>query len=281
MLAEFEMNTGLPVALLKPGIVPYYYLSQQPPSLAHTALQLGYQTTFIHPFLRGFWGRDKAIPALGYQQQIYDEVYSPLQQKGLYISDMALADEIITSIRQQSAPQFIYAVSMQGHGPFNDQRYDKQLVDAACPGTTSAERSILNNYYTGVVDAMASLQHLLSQLDASGKRYLVLAFGDHQPYLMGAEELVLPKPPKKDSTFFIPFMAFTGESSLDLTRPYANADQLYQISQQTSALLQKLPPRKLRGRLHPALGMTPDFPLSDYQEQLRHTFLAGQTPQYP
>lgn len=49
VLAEFEMNTGLPVGLLKQGVVPYYYLSEQVPGLAQSARQSGYKTLFRPP----------------------------------------------------------------------------------------------------------------------------------------------------------------------------------------------------------------------------------------
>ena len=51
VLAEFEMNTGLPVGLLKQGVVPYYYLSDKVPGLARSAAQSGYQTLFAHPYV--------------------------------------------------------------------------------------------------------------------------------------------------------------------------------------------------------------------------------------
>ena len=57
VLAEFEMNTGLPVGLLKQGVVPYYYLSDKVPGLARSAAQSGYQTLFAHPYVEKFWGR--------------------------------------------------------------------------------------------------------------------------------------------------------------------------------------------------------------------------------
>lgn len=55
VLAEFEMNTGLPVGLVKQGIVPYYYLKDQVAGLARSALEMGYRTHFYHPYKQNFW----------------------------------------------------------------------------------------------------------------------------------------------------------------------------------------------------------------------------------
>ncbi len=172
VLAEFEMNTGLPAGLLKQGVVPYYYLSAQVPGLARSAKQSGYQTLFAHPYVEKFWGRAKAIPALGYEERWFDTRFTTLEHKGLYISDDALIDHLIKRSEQDNRPLFAYAVTMQGHGPFDGDRYRAQQIDKACPDQSPAERQLLNTYYTGVVDAMASLERLLKTLDGSGKRYL-------------------------------------------------------------------------------------------------------------
>ncbi|MGL4204754.1 MAG: LTA synthase family protein [Aeromonadaceae bacterium] len=272
VLAEFEMNTGLPIGILKQGVVPYYYLSDKVPGLARSALQQGYETHFIHPFKRNFWGRDKAIPALGYKHQAYEDQFATLQQKGLYTSDQAVVDHIVRLVNQSTQPQFIYAVTMQGHGPFNQQRYAQQELEGACPGLSDSNRQILNTYYTGVVDAMASLEQLVSTLQASGKRYLIVAFGDHQPYLMGAGGLVLPKGAHTEFTFRIPFMAFTSSGRASLAESYGDVRQLFQASQKTSALLRGVTPEHHPALLHPLLGMEKEFSLSDYQTQIHQTF---------
>lgn len=274
VLAEFEMNTGLPVGLLRQGIVPDYYLQSDAHGLARTASQLGYQTHFFHPFKATFWGRNLAIPALGYQTQHFEDSFPPLQQKGLYISDHALVQQVLAQVTAGPAPQFIYAVTMQGHGPFNQDRYGPQTRHAACAG--EAEAQILDTYYTGVVDEMASLQELADALQASGKRYLLLAFGDHQPFLMGAAPRVLPPHPASDQMFTIPFFALTSDPQMPLARQYAGVRQLFQAGQVTRQLLGDAytPPQVGQALLHPVLGQEQGFTLGDYQPLLQRVFRA-------
>jgi hypothetical protein len=274
VLAEFEMNTGLPVGLVKQGIVPYYYLAKQAAGLARTADELGYSTHFYHPYKQNFWGRDKAIPALGYQHLHFDDEFNALDHKGFYTSDRTLVQHILTQANADSAPQLIYAVTMQGHGPFNQNRYSQQELDAACPGLSESDRQTLNTYYTGVVDAMASLQTLLNGLDASGKHYLLLAFGDHQPYLMSAGTRVLPPHAKTEMTFRIPFMAFSRTGSGPLSEQYKNVRQLFQAGQVTRALLgdRQFMPDLPQPLLHPLLGKEPGFDPASYQQALKATF---------
>ncbi len=280
VLAEFEMNTGLPAGLLKQGVVPYYYLSAQVPGLAQSAKQSGYQTLFAHPYVEKFWGRAKAIPALGYEERWFDTRFTTLEHKGLYIWDDALIDHLIKRSEQDDKPLFAYAVTMQGHGPFDGDRYRAQQIDKACPDQSPAERQLLNTYYTGVVDAMASLERLLKTLDQSGKRYLVVAFGDHQPFLMSAGKGIHGDKPPRDAAYQIPMMAFTrADDPLNLATQFAPVRQLYQMGQATRALLAgDLAPIEDKPLLHPVLGEEKGFDPSPLVPQIRASFRADALP---
>ncbi|MFM5842118.1 LTA synthase family protein [Aeromonas sanarellii] len=280
VLAEFEMNTGLPAGLLKQGVVPYYYLSNQVPGLAQSAKQSGYQTLFAHPYVEKFWGRAKAIPALGYEERWFDTRFTSLEHKGLYISDDALIDHLLKRTAQDDGPLFAYAVTMQGHGPFDGDRYRAQQIDRACPDQSPAERQLLNTYYTGVVDAMASLERLLKTLDRSGKRYLVVAFGDHQPFLMSAGKGIHGAKPPRDAAYQIPMMAFTrADEGLDLARQFAPVRQLYQMGQATRQLLAgDFTPIEDKPLLHPVLGEEKGFDPSPLVPQIRASFRADALP---
>ncbi|MGE6139171.1 LTA synthase family protein [Aeromonas rivipollensis] len=280
VLAEFEMNTGLPVGLLKQGVVPYYYLSDKVLGLARSARQNGYQTLFAHPYVEKFWGRAKAIPALGYEERWFDTRFTTLEHKGLYISDDALIDHLIRRSEQDDKPLFAYAVTMQGHGPFDGDRYRAQQIDRACPDQSPADRQLLNTYYTGVVDAMASLERLLKTLDRSGKRYLVVAFGDHQPFLMSAGKNIHGAKPPRDAPYQIPMMAFTrNDGAITLERQFAPVRQLYQMGQATRALLAgDLTPIEDKPVLHPVLGEEKGFDPSPLVPQIRASFRADVLP---
>lgn len=280
VLAEFEMNTGLPVGLLKQGVVPYYYLSDKVPGLARSARQNGYQTLFAHPYVEKFWGRAKAIPALGYEERWFDTRFTTLEHKGLYISDDALIDHLIRRSEQDDKPLFAYAVTMQGHGPFDGDRYRAQQIDRACPDQSPADRQLLNTYYTGVVDAIASLERLLKTLDRSGKRYLVVAFGDHQPFLMSAGKNIHGAKPPRDAPYQIPMMAFTrNDGAITLDRQFAPVRQLYQMGQATRALLAgDLTPIEDKPVLHPVLGEEKGFDPSPLVPQIRASFRADALP---
>ncbi|MGL5030479.1 MAG: LTA synthase family protein [Aeromonas sp.] len=280
VLAEFEMNTGLPVGLLKQGVVPYYYLLDKVPSLAHSANQSGYQTLFAHPYVEKFWGRTKAIKALGYHERWFDTHFTPLEHKGRYVADEALIDRLLTYSAQHDQPLFAYAVTMQGHGPFDGPRYVTQERTGACPDQSASDTQQLNTYYTGVVDAMASLERLITALDKSGKRYLVIAFGDHQPFLMSAGIGIHGAHPPRDATYQIPMMVFArSDDPINLAQQFAPVRQLYQMGQATRQLLAgDITPILAKPLIHPVLGAEQGFDPSALVPQIRATFRPDTLP---
>ena len=121
---------------------------------------------------------------------------------------------------------------------------------------------------------MASLQALLEGLHASGLRYLLIAFGDHQPYLMHAGPRVLPAHARTEQTFDIPFMVFAPAGSTDLSQQYRAVRQLFQAGQVTRQLLgQRHAPAQQETRLlHPVLGKESGFDPAIYLAPLHATF---------
>ena len=105
---------------------------------------------------------------------------------------------------------------------------------------------------------------------------MLIAFGDHQPYLMGAGTRVLPPHAKTEMTFRIPFMAFSRTGSGPLRQQYGQVRQLFQVGQVTQTLLgdsqaKIAMPQPL---LHPLLGKEPTFDPASYQQALEATFRA-------
>lgn len=208
----------------------------------------GYHTTFIHPFLRGFWGRDKAIPILGYQhQQIYDEVYSLCSKRDsisvIWPWQMKLLPTRSNNLRPSLSTPYpckdtaLLMTSVMANSRSMRRVPALLLLNAACSIITTPVLWMPWRHYNTC----------LLQLDASGKRYLVLAFGDHQPYLMGPAHVARAQETLPSSS---PSWLSPGEAPW-IWHALMPMQISYQISQQTSALLQKLPPKKLHGRLHP------------------------------
>ena len=121
---EFEALTGFSNAFLPYGSIPYQQYVRGPvPSLATFFRSEGYETTAIHPFEGWFWNRTHVYDAFGFDRFLSIEKLPPMAWRGPLVSDDALTDEIIRRADATERPFFTFAVSLQGHGPYEPNRY--------------------------------------------------------------------------------------------------------------------------------------------------------------
>jgi len=183
---EFEALTGLSTSFLPQGTIPYQeYIKKPLPALPYLLQKNGYQTIALHPYQDWFYKRNTVYPNLGFQHFYSMKDFVNPEMKGEYISDLEVSKKIIQELSlesQESAPKFIFAVTMQNHGPYTVNRY--QNLDLKAEGKLSKESlNILNTYVQGVSDADKALQYLLERLAKSSRPAIVVFFGDHLPYL--------------------------------------------------------------------------------------------------
>ncbi|MEK4496994.1 sulfatase-like hydrolase/transferase [Ureibacillus sp. FSL W8-0352] len=84
--------------------------------------------------------------------------------------------------KKNEKPTFIYAVTMQNHGPYLDTRYGdntEKIVDSY----SSETNQILNTYGTGIIHSDNALHSLFDTLGSLKEPTLVVFFGDHLPAL--------------------------------------------------------------------------------------------------
>jgi phosphoglycerol transferase MdoB-like AlkP superfamily enzyme len=124
MRSEFGFLTGVPDdALGLDGFDPYLTVeSYTEASIARRCVESGRRTIFIHPYDRRFFERDRVMAALGFERAIYGEAFQGAERLGPYVSDAALADAIVAEIEAAQEPVFIFAVSIENHGPWGPGR---------------------------------------------------------------------------------------------------------------------------------------------------------------
>jgi len=182
--AEFEALTGFSNAFLPEGSIPYQqYVSKKFPSLAEFFQRNGYTSIALHPFMRKFWERDVVYKNFGFDKYTDIDGFKGMEVSGGFISDGALADKILEEVEMSKRPVFLFAVSMQNHGPYLPNRYqdnDFKVIDGHMNET---KRGTLESYAKGLSDADKSLQKIVDNVTFSGKPTIIIFFGDHLPYL--------------------------------------------------------------------------------------------------
>lgn len=182
---EFELLTGNSIHFFNPGYMVYPNEIKKPIIALPSILKnQGYLTKAVHPFKNWYWNRRDVYKQMGFDEYISEEYLIDPTYKGFFISDEYVTDMIIKEIEKADDPLFLFAVTMQNHGPYNDNRYDGYAKDIEVSGNVSAESiKILETYTQGVYDADKSLGKLIDYCSNTSKPTIVLFFGDHLPVL--------------------------------------------------------------------------------------------------
>ncbi|HET8942263.1 MAG TPA: LTA synthase family protein [Rudaea sp.] len=184
---EFEVLTGLGLKFF-PGIeYPYFELMGHTiPSLPRLLEHAGYQALAIHPNAPGFWNRPHALHQLGIDKFIAGDAFKSASKVGLFVSDAAMTDRIVAELHDTGPPQFMLAISMEAHGPYefrpglDPKRFAALPVP---PGLDEYGEHTLRNYLYHLQDADHELGRLAAVLMQRKRRTLLLFYGDHLPGL--------------------------------------------------------------------------------------------------
>ncbi|MDR6759597.1 phosphoglycerol transferase MdoB-like AlkP superfamily enzyme [Mycoplana sp. BE70] len=180
---EFEALTGFSNAFLPTGSIPYQQYVRNPiPSLATFFRGEGYTARAIHPFAGWFWNRTSVYKSFGFETFRTEETMPVMTKRGIFASDEALTNEIIRQADAQQDPFFFFAVTLQGHGPYEPNRYAKNTIKVE-GDLPFADRQALSTYAQGVKEADDSLKTLMDWASNRDRETIIIVFGDHLPPL--------------------------------------------------------------------------------------------------
>jgi phosphoglycerol transferase MdoB-like AlkP superfamily enzyme len=186
---EFEVLTGIAMRYFPTVQYPYFRLtSGSPASLASVLAGRGYRTIAVHPHSRAFWNRVAAFGDLGFQQFDGIEQFGDAKLIGYYVSDDALVDHILKRLDDASGPTFVFAISMENHGPYEDYPNadaQRRAAEPVPPALGNAAARTLRGYLYHLENADYALGRLADALRARPRRTLLLFYGDHLPALPG------------------------------------------------------------------------------------------------
>jgi phosphoglycerol transferase MdoB-like AlkP superfamily enzyme len=184
---EFEILSSISTHMYDEGLMVFNTEIKRPTiTLASVLRHQGYYSVGLHPFWGWYYNRNAIYNHLGFDEFITEEFIDNSKVKGYYISDETDTEVIIDKIDSIDQPLFLYTVTIQNHGPYDDGRYDNIDLDIEITGNTidSENQELLEVYGQGIYDAVESLKTLIDYLKNSDEDTIVVFFGDHLP-LMG------------------------------------------------------------------------------------------------
>ena len=165
---------------------PYQFLQTDPsPSLVSYLKNQGYRCVCIHPNHSLFFKRNRVFPLLGFDEFIDIQAFDLKQTAGPYISDQAVAIKIqaLLDAKDDSRPLFIFAITMENHGPLHLESYaEPDLAELYCT-TPPKQHHDLTVYLKHLKNADRMLADLTTYLTTQAKASVLCWYGDHVPSL--------------------------------------------------------------------------------------------------
>ncbi len=145
----------------------------------------GYRTICVHPYPASFYNRHIVFPLMGFDEFIDIRQFDAAGKSGPYIGDVALAEKITALLDSAKQPLFIFAITMENHGPLHwetltpDERrqFFIESPPAGCDDLAVYLRHLAN------ADKMIGMLH--QKMAALSTPSWLCFYGDHVPIMAG------------------------------------------------------------------------------------------------
>ncbi len=192
---EFEILTGINLDFFGPGEYPYKTVLKDTPceSIAYNLSSLGLTAHALHNNDGTFYERHKVFSQLGF------DTFTPIEYMGTYnttplgwAKDEILIPNILNALNSTEGQDFVYAISVQGHGSYPDE----EILENPAVTVDSLPEELKDNYYEllYLVNQLHEVDHFLSLLTSALEEYneevVLVLYGDHLPTFPFTDELL-------------------------------------------------------------------------------------------
>lgn len=189
---EFEVITSMNLDDFGPGELPYKSILKKftCESMAFDLKEYGYQTHAMHNNDATFYSRKTVFPHLGFDTFTSIE-YMNVEEythEG-WAKDKVLTGEIMNILKTTEEPDYIYCISVQGHGSYPTTRVlEEPKIKVTSEYEDNEGKRNQIEYYANQINEMDDfIADLVKQLNDYGEDTILVMYGDHLPGL-GFEE---------------------------------------------------------------------------------------------
>lgn len=187
--SEFEVLTGMNIDDFGAGEYPYKTVMRDTTceTIAYNLKENGYTTHALHNNDGDFYERNKVYPNMGFDtftsvEYMYPQDYTPMG----WAKDSVLTGEIKNVLNSTEQEDFVFAVSVQGHGsyPKDDNLLYEKHVDVFSETIDDEEYLNQMTYYVNQLYEMDQfIGELLEMLKEFNEDTILVMYGDHCPSL--------------------------------------------------------------------------------------------------
>ena len=182
---EFESITGMSLHYFGPGEYPYKSILKETTceSAPYVLKNLGYTTHAVHNNEANFYGRRSIFPNLGFDTFTSAEYMTEEEDKNPlgWTKDEVLTNEILKCLDSSEGPDYIYTISVQGHGAYPEE----ELLDDPEITVTGAATEEKNNQWEYYVNQIHEMDDFVKELTDALADYpedvVLVMYGDHLP----------------------------------------------------------------------------------------------------
>lgn len=187
---EFETITGMSMRYFGPGEYPYKSILKETTceSAPYVLRELGYATHAIHNNEANFYGRKTIFPNLGFETFTSEEYMPRENEKNPlgWVNDDILTDSIFECLESTEEQDYIYTISVQGHGAYPEEPMIED-PEITVSGGASDEENYKWEYYANEIHEMDQfVKELTDKLSEYDEDVVLVMYGDHLP-TMGLE----------------------------------------------------------------------------------------------
>ena len=190
---EFEVMTGISARFFGPGEYPYKSVLKEETceTTAYDLKQLGYSTHAIHNHRGAFYYRNIVFANMGFDTfTCLEYMNNVMKTPKNWAKDGILTENIMSALKSTKNKDYIYTISVQGHGRYPDEQVlENPLI--TCDNAATEELKWNYEYYANQIYEMdlfvKELTEVLSNYDED---VILIMYGDHLPALdMTADDL--------------------------------------------------------------------------------------------
>ena len=188
---EFESMTGISVKFFGPGEYPYksVLLERTCESIPYDLKNLGYSTHAIHNHRGAFYGRNKVFHNLGYDTfTSLEYMNNVIKTPRNWAKDGILTDEILDALNSTQGRDYIYTISVQGHGKYPSEQVIENPEIEVTKAPSEEEKWQYEYYVNQVYEMDQFVKDLTDRLSDFDEDVVLVMYGDHLPALDMTEE---------------------------------------------------------------------------------------------
>ena len=144
---------------------------------------MGYRTVCVHPYWGNFYGRKYVLPRLGFDTFLDIGAFQGAQRAGAYISDIEVAKKILALLKGATDPLFIFAITMENHGPLQFDHIPDMKVEKFYSTPLNKIYKDLDNYLYHLKNADTMLSMLHTTFNKLSLPISFCFYGDHVPIM--------------------------------------------------------------------------------------------------